>query len=235
MLRFKSFLLPVVVALILFFYLFRACQKDDDQFNADHGSFHRIMPLNTVFEFRKGDILARPNKYLPLSLSVPGGRRYGHVAVVVEAGKGNTVEEALKKTIVVEALFYDQKTRSFLFDKEEQVRLENAWVSFGEKYNGNRYRLRINLTNSQADEIADFMMAQLNARYNIFSLKNGVGFAFSKRKPSNRSSWHCATLTWKSFEQITGIDLDGNKGLLIFPSDIIGSGHFNGPDQRVRF
>jgi hypothetical protein len=200
---------------------------------SDVNAFCALAPCDSVFDLKKGDILARPNKILPMSIPIPGGCKLGHVAVVVEGAKGGSVEETLKEAKVIEALFYDQKTKSFLFNSQEQIRLETAWTSFGEKYQENRYRLRLALNDAENDSLTAFLNSQLNARYNVFSLKKP--FPFSNKKNDGRKNWHCATLTWKSFQRVTGVDIDGNRGLLILPSDIIGAPLFNGSDQRLRF
>ena len=47
--------------------------------------------------------------------------------------------------------------------------------------------------------------------------------------------WHCATLVWQAYYLATGLDIDANDGLFIYPSDIIASPVFDNPDGIVRF
>ena len=127
---------------------------------------------NTVFELKEGDILIRPNwSWLPGSCPVADGRKYGHVALVTRGATGQSISEALENATVVEALFFDQATKEFQFKKENQIRQGKAIVSFGKKFTGIRYRLRIPLTETQAAVMRNFAETQLDGGYNILSVK----------------------------------------------------------------
>jgi hypothetical protein len=198
-----------------------------------------IIPDSVQFTLKKGDILVRPNwDGMPGSSAIQGGRKYGHVAIVTGEATGKTVDEALAKALVVEALFFDQATRKFQFKKENQIREAPASVSFGSRFKGIRYRLRYNLTDDQTKDMIHFLRNQLNGGYNILSLKKHLKVESNKDnlvKTLTCDSWHCATLTWEAYYLVAGIDIDANKGLLIYPSDIIASKYFDLPGGRVRF
>lgn len=187
---------------------------------------------NTFFELKKGDLLVRPNSdNLPGSIPIPYGRMYGHVAIVTEGASGNSIREALEKSKVVEALFFDQATRELQWNKKNQIREGKAIVSFGDRFKNIRFRLRANISDEQADEMIHFVRNQLEGGYNILSLK---------KKDQNASElvnvdWHCATLVWQAYFLYTGTDIDANGGIFIYPSDIIANTFFNIPDGRVRF
>lgn len=194
---------------------------------------------STSFTLETGDLLVRPNwGWLPGSCQVFNGRRYGHVAIVTAGASGNTVTEALSKATVVEALFFDQGTRKFQFHKADQIRERSASVSFGKRFRGIRYRLRTNLTDEQKADIVSFVRNQLDGGYNILSSK--INFD----TPSERTlkltsiknkSWHCATLAWEAFYLAAATDIDGNKGMFIYPSDIITADCFSAPGDIVCF
>jgi hypothetical protein len=236
MIKRKKVLLFLLLTLITILFLFYE-RSDKKRFAENWTSGQHLVSVDSSFEFLKGDILIRPNKrWLPGSIPIPGGRRYGHVAVVVEGAVGRNAEEALKKTRVVEALFYDQKTKRFLLNSSDQIREESAWVSFGDKFKGIRYRLRVPLTMEQSEKMCNFLRFQLDSRYNILSLKHSrAKNDVSEITSANRKTWQCATLTWKTFQIVTGFDIDGNGGLLIFPSDIIGSSVFDQDSSRICF
>jgi len=184
------------------------------------------------FELLEGDILVRPNwSWLQGSCPVEGGRKYGHVALVTKGASGATITEALEKSLVAEALFFDQATRKFQFKKENQIREGKAIVSFGKKFTGIRYRLRIPLTTDQKQQIVRFSQAQLEGGYNILSLKRKN----AKNQKFENLDWHCATIVWQAYFLATGIDIDANGGLFIYPSDIIASPVFDRPGGIVRF
>jgi len=198
-----------------------------------------VIPETSTFSLKKGDILVRPNwGGLPGSFEIIGGRKYGHVAIVTEDATGKTVDEVLEKASVVEALFFDQATRKFQFSKEKQIRETSASVSFGTRFKGIRYRLRTNLTEERTNKMVRFLRNQLKGGYNIVSLKKRYESDSEKDtvlQSLKDKRWHCATLTWEAFYLVSGIDIDANGGILIYPSDIIASKHFDLPDGRLRF
>lgn len=199
-----------------------------------HPSLNNLKPLteNDSFDLKEGDILIRPNwSWLPGSSPVAGGRKYGHVALVTQGATGQSISEALENAVVVEALFFDQATKKFQFKKENQVRQGKAIVSFGNKFSGIRYRLRISLTKEQKRTIAGFASSQLDGGYNIFSVKKKQ----AKNEELKNLDWHCATLVWQAYFLATGLDIDANGGLFIYPSDIIASPVFDNPGGIVRF
>lgn len=206
----------------------------------DYSDFHEIVLADTSrFELKKGDILVRPNwTGMPGTCRVPNGRKYGHVAIVTENASGSTIDETLSKALVVEALFFDQATRKFQFRKQDQIRETTASVSFGNRFKGIRYRLRTNLTEEQVNLMIQFLRNQLDGGYNILSTKKHIekdGRNNLAIQTLKYDSWHCATLAWEAYYLVSGIDIDANKGLLIYPSDIIRSKYFDLPDGRVRF
>lgn len=192
-------------------------------------------PGNDSVFFYKGDILARPNWYLiPGSSIVPGGRKYGHAAVIINDCSGRNIDEALAKADVIEALFFDQKIKKFQWHKKDQIRIEKAAVSFGKKFIGIRYLLRTHLTDSESDSLIVFLKNQLDGGYSLFSEKKNMpeSQAFSELKSCN---WHCATLVWEVFKIVKHIDLDANGGKLVFPSDIVTCKCFDKPGDRMKF
>jgi hypothetical protein len=194
---------------------------------------------NGKFTLQPGDILARPNlNWLPGSSKVSSGRKFGHAAIVVQGATGNNPDEALQKALVVEAFFFDQATRRFVFSREKQVRLAPARISFGNRFTGIRYRLRMPLDPQQQEMITIFLNAQIGkCRYKIFSdtlvCTGEKGMADSL--PTEDCGWNCATLIGYSFCRATGINLDANQGIILYPNDIINSPVFNSSEGRLRF
>jgi hypothetical protein len=234
--RYKLFLLVFLTCLFGWYFL---THSNNIESQPDVEMMPEIIPDSVPFTLKKGDILVRPNwDGLPGSYSIKAGRKYGHVAIVTEDATGSTVDEVLSKASVVEALFFDQATRKFQFSKENQIRETSALVSFGKRFKGIRYRLRTNLSDEQANEMIHFLRNQLDGGYNILSLKKHMEVDVKKDslvQTLKSDSWHCATLAWEAFYLVSGIDIDANKGLLIYPSDIIASKYFDLPGGRVRF
>lgn len=194
---------------------------------------------SSSFTLEKGDLLVRPNwSWLPGSCQIFNGRRYGHVAIVTAGASGKNVDEALAKATVVEALFFDQGTRTFQFHKADQIRERSASVSFGKRFRGIRYRLRTRLSDGQKSDIVNFTRNQLDGGYNILSSK--VKFDTSQERAQKllsirNKNWHCATLAWEAYYLGAETDIDGNGGLFIYPSDIIPAKCFSAPGDVVCF
>ncbi len=220
------FYLPLFLIVVL---LFSGTTRKEFQH-----SFNNLKPLteSDSFDLQEGDILVRPNwSWLPGSCPVTDGRKYGHVAVVTKGATGQSISEALENAVVAEALFFDQATKKFQFNKENQIREGKAIVSFGSKFSGIRYRLRISLTEEQKRTITGFARSQLDGGYNILSVKKKQ----AKNETLKNLDWHCATLVWQAYFLATGLDIDANVGLFIYPSDIIASPIFDNPGGIVRF
>jgi hypothetical protein len=198
-----------------------------------------LLSENDSITLNVGDLLVRPNwAWLPGACSVENGRKYGHVAIVTQGASGKTIDEALGKATVIEALFFDQATRKFQIHKKDQIREGKASVSFGKRFKGIRYRLRMNLNEVQKGKMITFLRNQLDGGYNIFSLKRSPDSEDEKAmmlQNLKNESWHCATLVWDAYYLITGVDIDANEGYLVYPSDLIASKYFDLPGGRVRF
>lgn len=189
-----------------------------------------------LFSLKKGDVLVRPNfDWLPGSYPIDAGRMFGHVAIVTEDVSGKSVDEVLSKTSIIEAVVFDQKTRSFIFDKKEQVRETKAIISFGTRFKGIRYRLRMSLTDQQAEDLLQFIKNQLDGGYSVFSVKKFANPDPEKKVALRNLNWHCASIAWQAFYQAIGVDIDENKGFVVYPADIIASKYFDLPGGRIRF
>lgn len=230
----RPFIVGAMLVFILAVFLITK-SKDSDNFTSQV----KLEPENQPFTLKKGDILVRPNwSGFPGSIKVAEGRKFGHVAVVVEGCEGKSIDNALSNAMVIEALLFDQATRRYLFFKpENQIRESKAIVSFGNRFRGIRYRLRVNLTDEQINDIIQFLKNQTDCSYNLFSQKQFVVPELRKNTVSKRGeiNWHCATLAWEAFYLATGTDIDANIGFMVYPSDLIASEVFNQPDARVRF
>jgi hypothetical protein len=232
----KRYLVLFFTVLIVCSYFYISNRNNDFVRPTIHSG---TMNDTALFTLKKGDILVRPNwNWLPGSYPLKNGRKFGHVAFVTEGATGKTIDEALAKASVVEALLFDQATRKFQFSKKDQIRVGKAAVSFGPRFKGIRFRLRMNLTDEQADSMIRFVRNQLDGGYNIFALKKQFE-SVAERKLALQNlkqlNWHCGTLVWEAYYIVPGVDIDANKGLLVYPSDIIASETFDLPGGRIRF
>lgn len=191
------------------------------------------------FTLKPGDLLVRPNlNWLPGSSKVVSGRNFGHVAIVVEGAEGNTLDEAMAKAMVIESVIFDQATRTFILDKQKQLRKVPAIISFGRRFEGIRYRLRMDLDESEREQLLKFLFQKPgNSGYNLFStkMKAESQLAGTANGSKNNEHWNCATLVWFSVLLVSGDDIDSNKGFWVYPNDIIRSQHFNSSGGRMRF
>ncbi|MEI6456650.1 MAG: hypothetical protein WCO93_10210 [bacterium] len=192
------------------------------------------------FFLQPGDILVRPNwNWLPGTSRVVSGRNFGHLAIVVQGAAGATVGEILQKAVVIEALLFDQATRKFIFGSPDIVRQTAASTSFGERFRGRRYLLRMALTGQEQEWLLKFLTDQLkDDRYTALSFRKYFREAPGTKDAwirADHDRWNCATLAWYAFIYATGRDIDANGGILVYPNDIIRSKHFDLPGKRIRF
>ncbi len=199
-----------------------------------------LVEKGEIFSLKVGDILIRPNKnWLPGSSEIDSGRKFGHAGIVVEGAEGSTIQEVLSKSQIIEAFVFDQATRKYVFDRERQVRKAPSIISFSNRFEGIRYRLRINLTEDQRQKIIRLLENQIGVGgYNLFSLRSQV-MNYSAKSKNNPDlifrHWNCATFVWFAYYQALGVDLDSNGGAIIFPNDLINSPVFDQSDGRCRF
>jgi hypothetical protein len=191
------------------------------------------------FSLKKGDILVRPNwEWLPATCAIENGRMFGHVAVVMNDVAGKSVNEVLSKTMVIEAAVFDQRNRKFIFNPSDQIREIPASISFGPRFKGIRYRLRMNLTAKHKEALTVFLKNQLYGNYSVFSFKKFAHSDSERKIKLNEMKgigWHCASMAWQAFYLSTGLDIDENKGLFIYPADIIASKYFDLNEGRLKF
>lgn len=198
------------------------------------------VPGSERFSLRPGDILCRPNLcWLPGTSDVPAGRNFGHVVIVVEGACESTVSATLEKAVVYEAVVFDQTTRSFIRNPQNQVRKTSAAVSFGKRFEGIRYRLRTDLTGFQTAMLKEYFRKQTgHSHYDLFGPKAASGtYKIPGGEPGSivQVNWNCATYAWNAFAFSAGADLDANGGIWVYPNDIIRSPVFDHPGGRVRF
>jgi hypothetical protein len=192
------------------------------------------------FNLIPGDILVRPNlSWMPGSSRVEGGRKFGHAGIVVQGAEGNSIEEVMSKSVIVEAHKFDRSAMKFIFDSSKYVCASIAIIAFGEKFKGNRYRLRYVLPEKQVETMIKFLFRQTGTgQYNLFSFRSDLipyVCGQSQNPTALHAKWNCSSFVWFTFFALTGTDLDANQGNLIYPNDLIASPLFDSPDGRIRF
>lgn len=191
------------------------------------------------------DILVKPNNnLLPGTSWVNGGRGFGHVVMVIEGARDTNTMNLLRKVKIFESQArrvpesYELRPAPG-FQEGDDYRFANT--TFGLQNQGFRYRLRLNLTQSQKDSIIQFVLVQDNDVSNWRSLKQ-VDRHFKhldSETIQDKKIWYCSLLIWEAFHQVLGIDLDPNGGIMVFPNDLVASPYFDNdkkhPQKRVRF
>ncbi|WP_319499865.1 hypothetical protein [uncultured Draconibacterium sp.] len=188
---------------------------------------------NASFEFKRGDILVKPNNnWLPGTEFVENGNNFGHAVIVLKGAKGDNVEELLKEIVVFESHSRD-------VSEEYQIREVRGFVegadwrisndSFKPKNAGKRYRLRAELPPEKMDAVIEYILAQDNDVSSWRSIKNTSNVAKDKHY------WYCTLILYQAFKDVLGIDLDANGGLVVFPNDVIRNSLFDHKNGRVVF
>lgn len=203
-----------------------------------HITFLKKTPFVTNPDFEPGDIIVKPNNnWLPGTSAVESDLNYGfgHAVLVIGSKKksANRVETMMNTTIM--------EATSRIIPRPFQVRTTNLLLrskdsclvndSFDEAFRGNRYRLRLKLSENQKKKLFALVQQQNEDYFSWRSLKN---IPSNKQLHDNRS-WYCSLLIWYSFYKTIGIDLDANKGWYVYPNDLINSPYFaNTPTDSSR-
>jgi hypothetical protein len=187
-----------------------------------------------VYDFKRGDILIKPNhNWLPGTTFFEGGRGFGHAAIVLEDARDTNLVELLKKTTIFEShardvAVPDQIRKIPAFKEGDSPGESNLY--FSEYYKGNRYRLRPNLTSIQIDSIIGFITAHDEDISSWRSVKK-----YNAQTDFSERHWYCTLIIWQAYFDILKVDLDANQGLIVFPNDILNSPFFSKPENISRF
>jgi len=212
-----------------------------------------------INELLPGDIIVRANNnWLPGSAFVPGGYSFGHAAIVIRGARHPDPDTLLASVLVMESNSRDVAP-------EQQVRIVPGYyvdpdpdlsnLSFGPKYAGIRYRLRMPLTPVERDSLIAFLLRQDPCNSSWRAIKDeGRGMKDEGRgsrdegrgtkdegrgSSSEQRNWYCTLIIRGAFLHVKGIDLDANRGWVVYPNDVIASPWFdNRPGEakrRVRF
>ena len=192
------------------------------------------------FSLKAGDILVRPNySWMPGSSEIGDGYKFGHAGIVVVGAEGDSIQEVLAKALLIEAHIYDRATKKFIFGSPSQVFRTKAIITFDKKFAGNRYRLRINLSDDQITRMIQLLNGQVGfGQYELFSKRSEL-IRFGQKQEKAFSylpfKWNCSSLVWFAYYYSAGLDIDSNGGEYIYPNDLITCTLFDVPNGRYRF
>jgi hypothetical protein len=204
------------------------------------------LPVNHITDLKPCDILVKPNlNWLPGSTGVPRGIGFGHAAIVIRGA-----EDADESALLAKVLTFESQARDV--PDEFQVRQVAAYApgddfSFA-NYNfrpdnlGRFYRLRPDLTDQQRQAIIDYLLRHDNGLSSPRAWKSYQNDQDTARYVNDNQPveyWYCSLIIWQAFYDVLGIDLDANKGLYVYPNDLINSPYFDDepgmPEKRIRF
>jgi hypothetical protein len=206
-----------------------------------------LCSVQRLTELQPCDILVKPNlNFIPGTSPVPGGSLFGHTVIVIRGSKDTNEVALLSKAIIFESQADD-------VPPEYQLRQIAAYIpgtdsryantSFGPDRFGNLYRLRMELTDAQRQAIISYIMDKDDdlssyramKRYKRMHETSNDSLSY-ERKPEY---WYCSLLIWQAFYDVLGIDIDANKGVYVYPNDLINSPYFNDEpgkhEKKVRF
>ncbi|MDA3879703.1 MAG: hypothetical protein PF436_04880 [Prolixibacteraceae bacterium] len=192
--------------------------------------------IEGISELKKGDILVKPNaNLLPGSSVVENGFSFGHAVIVTKGYTHKNTDSLLRNITIIESMSTNVpipfQVREIAGYTEDNIAAFNN-TSFSEKYKGNRYRLRLNISESQIDSIIAFAR---NQQGDISSWNAMKSYPLDKTDNNwaDNSHWYCSLLIWQSVIYVTGIDLDINQGYMIYPNDLINHPLFDNTDKNI--
>jgi hypothetical protein len=201
-------------------------------------------------EFKKGDIIVRPNlNIFPGTSLVSHGSGFGHAALVTKGFKHSNIDSLLAGIQIIESIAKDVSTDFQIREISGLVRSRfDAFNNdnFDQRYTGNRYRLRLALSEAEIDTIIAFALAQKGDRsawnaskafpenaFNDSLIQQGI-----RKNWADNANWYCSHLVWQSVFYITAMDTDANSGYMVYPNDLIQDDLFNNTENhqgRTRF
>ncbi len=203
-----------------------------------------------INELIKGDIIVKPNlNILPGTAYMPGGWGFGHAAIVTRGARNPHADSLLANSMIFESHAKDVPRIHQLREIQGYVLDENPYFhndTFGPDFTGNRYRLRLNIPESQIDSIIDFVISQKGSYSSWNAMKRfpdmpEIQEMVDKGIRANwadNTHWYCSLIIWQAVLYVTGIDIDANGGYFVYPSDMVASPYFDNVQDfrsRVRF
>ncbi|MBN2806677.1 MAG: hypothetical protein JXR22_08460 [Prolixibacteraceae bacterium] len=197
--------------------------------------------ITGIDELRKGDILVIANgNFLPETVELTSGILFGHAAMVTKGYQHTNIDTLLANSTIIELT-------GLHIHPEFQLREISALTdhpfaglrsdSFSNKRTGLRYRLRLNISEEQADQLVAFARAQLGEDYSWNAMKQ-----FRDERKLNEDSdfswadnsvWSCTLLIWQAVYSVTGLDIDFNKGFFVYSNDMIVHPAFDNSGDHV--
>ena len=181
-----------------------------------------------------GDIIGRGNSpQLPGTSPPPGAASgWGHAGIVTVGYSHSSLSSLLYSAFNMEAV----GSGIPLADQIQQRRTSVYWSNFAV---GHRYRLRrTSLTAAQRAGIVNFVVGQDADAYSATALKLYPCSAYTcSRYPrencctsnwANGSEWYCSLLAWQAYYFATGLNIDSNGGVIVYPNDILNSSLLSG-------
>ena len=238
----KRFIVAFISGLMILFSMdcdktFKKEEKPEEK----HSTSSIPYAYNGIEELRRGDIIVKPNlNIFPGTALMGNGKGFGHAALVVSGYKHNNIDSLLAGVRVIESIAKDVPS-------EFQVREINGLVvhklaafnntNFDNHFKGNRYRLRLALSDKQIDSVVAFALMQKKdySAWNASkSFKNDTQKASDnlRKNWADNNTWYCSLLVWQAVYYTTGIDLDPNQGYMVYPNDLIRSPYFDNTENN---
>jgi hypothetical protein len=239
----------LIIAICAFLFGFAACISINDN-PAQNENEELPWTYDGISELRRGDILVKANSNIfPATAYVEKGWNAGHAVIVLNGTENDNTDSLLFNTLIFES-HSRPLPREFQLREVRALDLsKNPFInndSFSSRYKGSRYRLRLNLNESQIDSIIDFIVNQKGSYSSWNAMKRFPDNADVLKMISDgnrinwadNTHWYCSLLIWQAVFYVTGIDLDVNKGYFVYPNDLIMSTYFDNTENfigRARF
>lgn len=196
-----------------------------------------------ISHLQKGDIIVKPNiNILPGSSVLTGGWGYGHAAIVSLGGVHECADSLLAGSMLIESTSRPIASQYQVREVPGFVLSDNPALhndSFGPRFTGNRYRLRLPVEEEQIDSIIAFVRGQKGSLSSWNAMKRFPEtvdpqlLAGERQNWADNSHWYCSLLIWQAVLYVTGMDLDVNGGFYVYPNDLINSPVFDNSEEFV--
>jgi hypothetical protein len=238
----KRLVVSLILSIIIFhFYCCESIYKPRKNPESNHSTSLIPFAYEGIHEFKKGDIIVRPNlNIFPGTAIIGNGNGFGHAALVVSGYKHENIDSLLAGITIIESIAKDVpvefQVREISGLVENKIAAFNN-TNFNKQYLGNRFRLRLALSDNQIDSVVAFALMQKND-YSAWNASKSFNYDLQNSTSNTRknwadnNTWYCSLLVWQAVYYVTGLDLDPNQGYMVYPNDLINSRYFDNTDSK---
>lgn len=184
-----------------------------------YGKYKNQENLPEFITFSSGDIIYKTTSYILAGSKYPHyGSLPGHLGIVLSDTTLSITSNHIDSILIAESSLFKINERRLL--PTLAINLVSNNYSHAK---GRLFIIKTNLNNSEKKKLKNYINLHIGKPYNLFANKNDT------------TQFNCATFVWSAFKYSAGLDIDHNRGDIVFPADILNYFSKERGYNRVRF